>query len=308
MQALPIVFVKLKKINVERTLVRYFYLNTGIQVKETILLVGHGSRDANGNKEIEQFSEQWRAQHPDWNIEVCYIEFAEVLLDKGFDNAAKNASRVLVIPLILNAAGHVKMEIPEHLEKARQRHPNVEFIYGKNLGVSMDLLTAVKRQLLQVMDSMAMPDPKTTGVIILGRGSSDKIANGEVAKLARWVFEEREHELVDIAFTGITYPRLETAVQRQVKLGMTQIAILPYYLFTGTLITRIAEQHKHLHAQYPQVRFGLGHYLGFEPEIFKLLDQNVKALQQPDNKPMMECDGCSYREFAQEHGHGHHHH
>ncbi len=277
-------------------------------MKETILLVGHGSRDTNGNKEIEQFSEQWRAQHPDWNIEVCYIEFADILLDEGFDNAAKNASRVLVIPLILNAAGHVKMEIPEHLEKARQRHPDVEFIYGKNLGVSMSLLTAVKRQLLQVMDSMAMPDPKTTGVIILGRGSSDKIANGEVAKLARWVFEERDHELVDIAFTGITYPRLETVVQRQVKLGMTQIAILPYYLFTGTLITRIAEQHKHLQAQYPQIRLGLGHYLGFEPEIFKLLDENVKALQQPDHKPMMECDGCSYREFAQEHGHGHHHH
>lgn len=277
-------------------------------MKETILLVGHGSRDINGNKEIEQFSEQWRAQHPDWNIEVCYIEFADILLDEGFDNAAKNASRVLVIPLILNAAGHVKMEIPEHLEKARQRHPDVEFIYGKNLGVSMSLLTAVKRQLLQVMDSMAMPDPKTTGVIILGRGSSDKVANGEVAKLARWVFEERDHELVDIAFTGITYPRLETTVQRQVKLGMTQIAILPYYLFTGTLITRIAEQHKHLQAQYPQIRLGLGHYLGFEPEIFKLLDENVKALQQPDHKPMMECDGCSYREFAQEHGHGHHHH
>ncbi len=277
-------------------------------MKETILLVGHGSRDPNGNKEIEQFSDQWRAQHPEWNIEVCYIEFADVLLDEGFDNAAKNASRVLVIPLILNAAGHVKMEIPEHLEKARQRHPDVEFIYGKNLGVSMSLLTAVKRQLLQVMDSLAMPDPKTTGVIILGRGSSDIVANGEVAKLARWVFEEREHELVDIAFTGITYPRLETVVQRQVKLGMTQIAILPYYLFTGTLITRIAEQHKHLLTQYPQVRFGLGHYLGFEPEIFKLLDENVKALQQPDKKPMMECDGCSYRAFAQEHGHGHHHH
>jgi len=276
-------------------------------VKETILLVGHGSRDPNGNKEIEQFSEQWRALHPDWNIEVCFIEFADVLLDKGFDNAAKNTSTVLVIPLILNAAGHVKMEIPEHLERARQRHPNVEFIYGKNLGVSMSLLDAVKRQLMQVMDSMAMPDPKTTGVIILGRGSSDKVANGEVAKLARWLFEERDHELIDIAFTGITYPRLETAVQRQVKLGMTQIAILPYYLFTGTLISRIAEQHKYLQSQYPQVRFGLGHYLGFEPEIFSLLDDNVKALQQPDKKPMMECDGCSYREFAQQHGHGHHH-
>lgn len=275
---------------------------------ETILLVGHGSRDPNGNKEIELFAEKWQAQHPNWRIEVCYIEFAEVLLDEGFDNAAQNSSKVLVIPLILNAAGHVKMEIPEHLEKARQRHPDVEFIYGKHLGVSMTLLKVIKRRLAQVMETMAMPDPKTTSVIILGRGSSDKIANGEVAKLARWVQEESDHEICDIAFTGITYPRLETIVQRQVKLGMTQIAILPYYLFTGILITRIAEQYNFLQTQYPQIRFALGDYLGFEPEIMTLLNDNVKALQQPDNQPMMECDGCTYREFAQEHGHGHHHH
>ncbi len=274
---------------------------------ETILLVGHGSRDPNGNKEIEQFADIWKAQHPEWRIEVCYIEFADVLLDEGFDNAAKNASKVLVIPLILNAAGHVKMEIPEHLEKARLRHPDVEFIYGKHLGVSMTTLKVITRRLTQVMDTIAMPDPKTTGVILLGRGSSDKIANGEVAKLARWVQEETHHDLVDIAFTGITFPRLETAVQRQVKLGMTQIVIQPYYLFTGTLITRIAEQFKHLQKQYPEIRFALGDYLGFELEIYTLLDDNVKALQHPDNKPMMECDGCSYREFAQEHGHGHSH-
>ncbi|KAF3978632.1 MAG: sirohydrochlorin chelatase [Methylococcales symbiont of Iophon sp. n. MRB-2018] len=254
-------------------------------VTETILLVGHGSRDPNGNSEIEKFSNQWKRQHPDWRIEVCYIEFADILLDEGFDRAANNSTQVLVIPLILNAAGHVKIEIPEHLEKARQRHPHVKFIYGKHLGVSMKLLTAVKRQLGRVMASLAMPDPKTTGVILLGRGSSDKIANGEVAKLARWLQEEKDHELVDIAFTGITYPRLETVVQRQVKLGMTQITILPYYLFTGTLISRISEQFKYLQKQYPQIRLGLGHYLGFETEIYSLLDDNVKALQQPENKP-----------------------
>jgi sirohydrochlorin cobaltochelatase len=171
----------------------------------------------------------------------------------------------------------------------------------------MEILAVIKRSLTQTLELMAMPDPKTTGVIIIGRGSSDKLANGEVAKLARWLQEETGHELIDIAFTGITYPRLETVVQRQVKLGMTQIAILPYYLFTGTLITRITEQHALLQKQYPHIRFALGDYIGFEPEIYSLLDSNVKALQQPDKQPMMECDGCSYRDFAQEHGHGHQH-
>jgi hypothetical protein len=87
-----------------------------------------------------------------------------------------------------------------------------------------------------------MPDPQTTGVILLGRGSSDAGANGELAKMARWLFEDNDHELVDLAFTGVTWPRLETVVQRQARLGMTQICIVPVYLFTGVLMERIKAQ------------------------------------------------------------------
>ncbi len=276
-------------------------------MKDTILLVGHGSRDEQGNLEIEQFAEKWRQQHPDWRIEVCFIEFADVLLDQGFDNAAKDSERVIVVPLILNAAGHVKMEIPAHLAKARQRHPDVEFVLARHLGANETLLKLLKQSLNAVMQDLHMPDPKTTGVIVLGRGSSDKVANGELAKLARWLWEEKDHELVDIAFTGITWPRLEQAVQWQVKLGMTQIAILPYYLYTGTLITRIHKQVARLRQQYPGISFGLGDYLGFADKIYALLDEKVEKLSAGDEQHMLECDGCQYRQFAQEHGAGHQH-
>ncbi|BCG65683.1 MAG: sirohydrochlorin cobaltochelatase [Methyloprofundus sp.] len=276
-------------------------------MQHTVLLVGHGSRALQGNIEIEAFAEQWRAQHPDWRIEVCFIEFADVLLDAGFDLAAKGSKKVIVVPLILNAAGHVKMEIPEYLVKAKVRHPQVEFIYAAHIGASTGVLTILKRSLQNVMSTLDAPDPKTTGVIVLGRGSSDKVANGEVAKMARWLWEDTQHELVDIAFTGITFPRLETAVQRQVKLGMTQICILPYYLFTGTLINRISKQFERLQSQYPQISFGLGQYFGFEPEIFASLDAKVLAVISGQAEHMMECDGCSYRQFAQDHGQGHQH-
>ncbi len=133
--------------------------------------------------------------------------------------------------------------------------------------------------------------------------------DGEVAKMARWIFEESDHEQVDIAFTGITYPRLESVVQTQAKLGMTQIAILPYYLFTGTLIERIRKQVARLQKQYPQLSIALGHYFGFEKEVYALLDERVAETQgNSDNSAMMECDGCKYRELAQEQGHDHHHH
>lgn len=280
-------------------------------MKTNILLVGHGSRNKDGNREIEEFATAWRAMNPQWHIETCFIEFADVLIDRGLDNAAKGADRVIVVPLILNAAGHVKMEIPHFIADGRKRHPDVEFIYARHLGATESVLKILKRNLRKVMNSMDMPDPKSTGVILLGRGSSDRVANGEVAKMGRWLFEETDHELVDIAFTGITYPRLETAVQRQVQLGMTQVAILPYYLFTGTLIERIKRQVERLQTQYPQIAIAHGDYFGFEDEIYALLNERViEASGDAENSDcnMMECDGCLYRQEAEAEHHHHHDH
>ena len=275
--------------------------------RDTILLIGHGSREAAGNDEILDFVGQWRARQPDWRIEVCFIEFAAPSLHDGLLAAARTSRRVLVLPLILNAAGHVKMEIPEAIEHAREHAPGVEFLYGPHLTACDPILAILKRRLRKAMAALDMPDPTTTGVVVLGRGSSDRAANGDMAKMARWLQEEGDHELVELAFTGITFPRLERVVQRQALIGMRQVVVLPYYLYTGTLMERIHRQVEHLRGQYPQVRFVCSTHFGFEKEIFALLEQRVADLRAgvPDSK--LPCDGCRFREIAHDLGHGHSH-
>jgi sirohydrochlorin cobaltochelatase len=274
---------------------------------DTILLVGHGSREDSGNHEVRKFVELWRARQPPWRIEVCFIEFAPPSLHDGLITAARGARRVLVLPLILNAAGHVKMEIPEAIEHARQHCLDTEFLYGPHLTACDPILAVLKRYLRKAMASLDMPDPTTTAVVLLGRGSSDRAANGDMAKMARWLMEEGDHELVDLAFTGITWPRLERVVQRQVLLGMRQIVVLPYYLYTGTLMQRIHRQVEHLRVQYPQVRFACGTHFGFEQEIFELLEQRVADLRSGAPESRLACDGCRFREIAHDLGHGHSH-
>lgn len=271
----------------------------------TLLLVGHGSRNPAGNDEIERFAAQWRQRHPTWRIEVCFIEYADVLLAEGLDRAAAGARHVLVLPFILNAAGHVKMELPAAVDAARARHPHVDFAVARHLGMGRDLLAVLQGQLDRLMQSLAVPDPRNTGVILLGRGSSDAGANGELAKMARWLFEDNDHELVDLAFTGVTWPRLESVVQRQAKLGMTQICIVPVYLFTGVLMERIQMQVQRLQGQYPGIAFAVGSHFGFDPGIFDLLDARVAG---DAGTGLLECDGCKYRQAAEaEHLHDHSH-
>lgn len=268
-------------------------------MSETILLVGHGSRAPGANREVEEFAARWRQRHPDYRIDLCFIELAEVLLSEGLDRAARDSSRVVVVPLILNAAGHVKTEIPEGLDAARKRYPHVEIFYVPHLGTGNPLLEVLRRNLQSTLAAMDMPDPKTTGVILLARGSSDPIANGDMAGLARRLFEGSEHELVDLAFTGITHPRLETVVQRQARLGMTQVAVLPYYLFTGTLMKRIERQVERLRSQYPQLCIEHSSHFGFEEEVFALLDERVVAAED-----WLACDACPHQ--GGDNGHGLH--
>lgn len=273
----------------------------------TILLVGHGSRNREGNDETLRFAAQWRERHPGRRIEVCFIEHAEVLLDDGLERAARDARRVLAIPFILNAAGHVKMELPAALDRARARHPEVEFGVTRHLGMGREIFAVLQGQLDRLMTQLAVPDPRTTGVILLGRGASDAGANGELAKMTRWIFEDNEHELVDLAFTGVTWPRLETVVQRHVRLGMMQICIVPVYLFSGVLMERIKAQVGRLQRQYPHVVFALGTHFGFDKGVFDLLDTKVAGEALPEGL-MLECDGCKYRELAEaEHLHDHSH-
>ena len=273
--------------------------------ERTVLVVAHGSREASGNAETAEFVARWRQMRPQWRIELCFIEHAEILLDEGLDRAAEGAREVVVLPLILNAAGHVKMELPEAIERARARHPQVHFVARRHLGMGAELFPLIQQRLQEALRELDVPDPATTGVILLGRGSSDPGGNAELAKMARWVFEANDHELVDLAFTGITWPRLETVVARQVRLGMMQIAIVPVYLFTGVLIERIGAQVDRLRRQYPRVAFALARHFGFDERLVALLEARVG---EEGREGMLECDGCKYRAAAaHEHAHAHHH-
>lgn len=272
-----------------------------------ILLVGHGSRNRDGNTEIQQFASAWRALHPDWRIDVCFIEHADILVPAGLDRAATGSRRVIVLPFILNAAGHVKMELPAAIAAARQRHPAVEFACTRHLGMGREILAVLQAQLDRLMQTLGMADPRTTGVILLGRGSSDAGANGEMARMSRWLYEDNDHELVDLAFTGVAWPRLETVVQRQQRLGMGQICIVPVYLFTGVLMERIHAQVARLRSQHAQTTFALGTHFGFDRGVFALLDARVADAGLPQGG-LLECDGCKYRQAAEaEHFHDHSH-
>ncbi|KAI7252552.1 hypothetical protein KC345_g11467, partial [Hortaea werneckii] len=116
----------------------------GAPMKRTVLLVGHGSRVQEGNEELLQFTSLLAARKPELQIETCFIELAAPSIAGGIAKCVEGGARqIYIVPIILFAAGHSKLDIPMAIDEAKLKYPGVEFVYGRPLGVqerSVDIL------------------------------------------------------------------------------------------------------------------------------------------------------------------------
>lgn len=293
---------------------------------DAILYVGHGSRDPQGNEEVRQFVSSIVDQLNVPIVELCFLEFEAPGLLQGMEACIhKGATRIAVIPMMLFAAGHAKIHIPAAIDEAKTKYPHVEFVYGKPIGVNEQVLHILEERLYNAgfrlkdaanHSTAADKDEEwaNTALLIIGRGSSDPDANGDLFKMSRLFWERLKIGFVETAFIGVTSPSIEEGVERCLKLGARRIILLPYFLFTGVLIKRLEDLVADYKAEHPHIEFVLAHYFGFHPMLKKVLKE--RATEALEGEVWMNCANCQYRIEAMEHmdhhhhehHHGHHHH
>lgn len=274
---------------------------------KAILLVGHGSRDSEGNEQVRKMIEQLSTQlDPTVFIEMCFLEFEKPTIEQGFQACVeKGAASVYVIPLMLLAAGHSKIHIPVAIDEAKKKYPQVQFTYGRPFGIHEEILKICKSRLEEVGENLTEPG-SDTAVLLLGRGSSDSDANSDLYKITRLLWEQLNYKLVEPAFMGVTDPLIKEGVERCIKLGVKKVVILPYFLFTGVLIKRLEAMITEFERENPGIEFKLAGYFGFHTRLQMIIIDRIEEALQGDVK--MNCDTCQYRIAATEHIDHHHHH
>jgi sirohydrochlorin cobaltochelatase len=274
---------------------------------KAILLVGHGSRDPEGNEQIRQFIQQLKPSlDPSLLVETCFLEFELPNISQGIDTCVmKGASHVIVIPIMLLPAGHSKIHIPASIDEAKEKYPSIQFTYGRPIGVHEETFEICKARLEELGENVEAPG-EDAAVIFLGRGGSDPDANSELYKIARLFYEKVNYSLVEPAFMGVTDPLIKQGVERCIKLGAKKIVILPYFLFTGILIKRLEALMEELKELYPEHEFKLAGYFGFHDRLKTIIEDRISEALQGEVK--MNCDTCQYRLAAMEHIDHHHHH
>lgn len=273
-----------------------------------VLVVGHGSRQQSANADFEALVEAYRRRRPDLDVRCAYIEIARPALAEALAELGHAACRqVVVLPLFLFRAGHVKNDIPLALAAARRVFPATRFLAAEPLGVHplLGQLLGQRAERLGVppraaaaaavdpKDEAAAAQAKKTAVIVVGRGSSDPDANSDFCKLVRLFAEASGLTWVLPAFISITGPSLDDALELVARSRPERLLVIPYYLFKGVLVDRIAATAARFAAARPWIKLHMGDVIDVDPRLFELLD--LRLAEALEGRLPLPCDNCQYR-------------
>jgi sirohydrochlorin ferrochelatase len=115
-------------------------------VKTGLLLIAHGSRQAEANADLEHVAEQLRRRGHGIAV-AAYLELAEPDVASGGARCVElGAERVVLVPYFLSAGVHVRRDLAAAREALARRFPGVEFRLAEPLGRHPLLLDVVEER------------------------------------------------------------------------------------------------------------------------------------------------------------------
>jgi sirohydrochlorin ferrochelatase len=112
-------------------------------VKTALLLIAHGSREAEANADLYHVVDGLRRRGFGL-VEASFLELAEPGIEEGGGRCvAQGAERVILVPYFLSAGVHVRRDLTAARDRLAARHPAVEFRLAEPLGRHPLLLDVV---------------------------------------------------------------------------------------------------------------------------------------------------------------------
>ncbi|MEX0711208.1 MAG: sirohydrochlorin chelatase [Pirellulales bacterium] len=230
---------------------------------QALLVVGHGTQDAEGVAEFWLLIQRLQAMRPAGLVEGCFLELAQPSIAAAVDRAVeRGAEQLAVVPLVLFAAGHAKRDIPRAVAAAAGRHPRLRVRYCSHLGCHPAILSLSQQRCTEAIGAAPPASDRQTLLLMVGRGSRDADANAEMARFARLRFERRPLGWLELAFLSMAEPSVERALEIAAGLPFPRVVVQPHLLFRGELLQRLRRNVNARTALAPTYNWLVAEHLG----------------------------------------------
>ncbi|MEU7000493.1 sirohydrochlorin chelatase [Nonomuraea sp. NPDC046570] len=197
-----------------------------------LIAVAHGSRDPRAAATVEALLERVRRARPGLEVRSAYLDHGPPTLGQ----ALHGLGEAVVLPLLLTAAYHSRVDLPAALAEARARDSRLLVHYGGTLGPHPLLTSALERRLAEAGVPAGDPD---TAIVLVSAGSSDASANAVIARMARTWSKRAGWWAVTPAYASAARPTPAEAVARLRAAGAPRVVVAPYLLAPGYFADKV---------------------------------------------------------------------
>ncbi len=260
-----------------------------------LVIAGHGSRDSDGIQEFEQMVSLVRKKSPGQTITHGYLEFTNPTIEQAItDNINAGSKQIVMIPAILLAARHGKNDMPSEMLTLQRDYPDIEFHLAAPLGLDPLLLQLAREHIITAEANSAHDILRSeTCLVVIGRGTTDPDANGEVYKLARMLEEGMGFGSSYVCYSGTAKPLVIDGLRIAAKMGFSRLVVFPFFLFDGILVKRIVTASQELQQREPDLDIVLARHLGVQPLVAETI--LTRAKEAIAGQASMNCSLCKYR-------------
>ena len=260
-----------------------------------IVVAGHGSRDPDAVREFEALVELVRARAPNDVVTHGYLEFSSPTIAEAVTaNLEAGSRQVAVVPGVLLAARHAKNDMPAEVQAMARDYPDVDFHFGAPLNLHPKLLQLAQERIVEA--EATSPDTVRRGdtcLVLVGRGTTDPDANGEVSKMARMLEEGMGFGAAYVCFSGTATPLVADGLRAAARMGYARLIVLPFFLFDGVLVKRIYAAADELREREPGIEVLKAGYFGVHPHVADVMIE--RAREAVEGRAAMNCSLCKYR-------------
>lgn len=204
-----------------------------------LIALAHGSRDPRSAETVKALVSGVKSMRPDLRIETAFLDLSKPSFDTVVDRLVKAGfDEIVVVPLLLTEAFHAKVDVPEAVKAASDRHDGLQIQATKVLGMEAAFLEVLDLRLREALKQARVRE--LDALVLAAAGSSDPLANQAVARLAR-TWGARHKLPVTAAFASAAPPAAGEAVRSFRGQGKRHIAVASFFLAPGFLPDRVAE-------------------------------------------------------------------
>lgn len=234
-----------------------------------VLLVAHGSRDPRAAQATRALARAVAAARAPGPVCVAYLDHAQPCVPRALARlAAAGHRQAVVVPLLLTAAYHSRVDLPALLAEARAaglpvRVRQAEVLGPRGQAVDALLVVALRRRLGQVRQAY-------DALVLAAAGTRDPEARTAIGAVATALGTAAGVPCVP-AYASAAGPTPGEAVQQLRAGGARRVAVAAYFLAPGLLYDRAAASARDAGA------VGVAAPLGAAPELVRLVMARAAA-------------------------------